>query len=211
MNRLDLRPPDMVSAPASSLDLRPARCLIVLVPEIEMDLAAEARRIRELANALECQVQLIGLSKDAESESDARRLLVTLGALVGDDKLSVESKVEPGGNWLNAVKPYYHRGDVIACFAGQRSGLAQRPVNQILESNLHAAVFVFDSLGRREEWPRMTWKSNAMAWGGSIGIILGFLWLQAMITQSQDWAHTTLLYFSIFVEAGAIWVWNNLF
>jgi hypothetical protein len=100
---------------------------------------------------------------------------------------------------------------MIVCFTEQRSGLTRRPLSQILESNLNATVYVLGGF-HQEVHMRASWMFNAMAWAGSIGIILGFFWLQSKLAQfSTDWAYTALLYISLFVEAGSIWAWNNLF
>ena len=183
----------------------------MLVPESEVDSALTARKIWELANALESRVQFLGLSKDAEHEPSVRRQVVTLSAIVGDENIPVESKIEIGNDWLNAVKSEWHEGDVIVCYAEQRSGLTRRPLSQILESNLNATVYVLGGF-HQEVHMRSSWIFNTLAWAGSIGIILGFFWLQSKLGQfSTDWAYSTLLYISLFAEAGSIWAWNSLF
>lgn len=211
MNILDVNPPALTVSSASSPRPGSARRLIVLVPDSEVDTALAARKIWELANALESRVQFLGLSKDAAHEPGLRRQLVTLSALVGDKNIFVGSKTEIGNNWLSVVKPEWREGDVIVCFTEQRSGFARRPLNQILESNLNATVYVLAGIHQRKGRPR-SWMANAMAWAGSIGIILGFSWLQIKLIQSPgDWAYTALLYISLFAEAGSIWAWNSLF
>ncbi len=209
MNKLDVSSPAL--PPASFPDLQPARRLIVLVPESAADSALTARKLWELANALESRVQFLGLSKDAEHEPSVRRQVVTLSALVGDGNIFVESKIEIGNDWLNAVKSEWHEGDVIVCVAEQRSGLACRPLSQILESNLNATVYILG--GFRQERPKhFSWLFKAMAWAGSIGIMIGFFFLQSKLGQfPTNWAYSTLLYISLFVEVGSIWAWNSLF
>ena len=212
MNKLDVSLPALTLSPASFSDPYPVRRLIVLVPESEVDTALMARKIWELANAFESRVQFLGLSKDAEYEPVLRRQLVTLSAMLGNDNISVESKTEFGNDWLSVVKSEFHEGDVIVCFAEQRSGIARRPLSQILESNLNATVYVLAGFQQQEDRLRSSWMFNATAWAGSIGIILGFFWMQSKLTHfPTDWAHTTLLYISLFVEVGTIWAWNFLF
>ncbi len=209
MNKLDVSPPTLTVSPASFSDLQPVRRLIVLVPESEVDSALTARKIWELANALESRVQFLGLSKDAAHEPGIRRQLVTLSAMVGDENISVESKIEIGNNWLTVVKPGLQEGDVIVCFSGQRAGLSRRPLNQILESNLKATIFVISSFQRIE---RSNWILNAMAWAGSIGAILAFSLLQIKLIQAPvNGMYTAMLYISLFAEVGSIWGWNSLF
>ncbi len=210
MTKYDVRNPDVVFSPASSADLQPARRLIVLIPESEADTAHTARKIWELETALESNIQFLGLSKDATHEPGLRRQLINLSAMVRDDHVSVDSKIEIGNNWLNAVKSDWHEGDVIVCFAEQRSGFVRRPLSQILESNLKATIYVF-SIFPQEEHAQSSWMREAMVWMGSIGIILGFFWLQSkLIQQPQDWAYTFLLYISLFAEVGSLWAWNSI-
>lgn len=210
MNKLDANPAALTFAPASSPHPRPAHRLIVLIPESKADTAHTAQKIWELAKAIEGPVQFLGLSKDAAHEPGLRRQIATLSAMVEDENISVESKIELGNNWLGLVRSEWQDGDVIVCFAQQTAGLTQRPLNQILESNLHATVYVFtDTLVEERIHP--SWMYEVATWMGSIGIILGFYLLQVKLVQSsQNAAYTILLYTSIIVEAISIWVWNNV-
>jgi hypothetical protein len=212
MKNLDTTPSVFVVAPASLPDPEPAPRLIVLVPEFEADPAIMARKIRDAAKALESRIQLIGLSRDAVHEPGIRRRLVTLAAMIEDSTLFVESKVEIGRDWLNAILPHWHRGDVIVCFAGPQPGPANKPLHQILQSKLDAAVYVLSGVQIQDGSPRSNWLPNLMAWTGSIVLLLAFFWLQAgLIRPTGNWVQSVLLYLSIAVEAGSIWFWNNLF
>jgi hypothetical protein len=197
---------------ASTPDLQPIPRLLVLVPESEIDIALAAQKICGLARSFEGGAQFIGLCKDAAHESSLRCQLALLSAMVGNEYIPVKSKIEIGSNWLNAVKLEWQHGDVIAYFSEKSSALPQRPLSQILESNLNATVYVLNGLHHQGERSKPNWVSAALPWGGSIGLILGFFWLQSKIIQPpQDLAHSILLYISILAEAGSIWVWNSLF
>lgn len=212
MKNLDVRPPAFTVFPASNSELQPASRLIVLVPEFEADTAIVAQKIRNVAKAIESRVQLLGLSNDALHEPGIRRRLATLSAMVEDASIFVESKVEIGGSWVSAIRPYWQPGDVIVCFAEHSSGFAGKPLYQILQSSLNATVYVLSGIQMQKEYSRPNWLSNVMAWTGSIALIFGFFWLQVTLTPSSpDWIHTALIYASIFVEAASLWVWNNLF
>lgn len=212
MKKLDVLPPAFTVSPASSANLQPASRLIVLVPEFEADPAIVARKIHDAAKALESRIQLIGLSKDAAHEPSVRRRLVTLSAMVEDSTLYVESKVEFGNSWLNAVLPHWHPGDMIVCFAEQPSGFGNAPLDQILKSKFNATVYVLSGVQMQKENSRLNWLASAVVWAGSIGLILGFFWLQVKLTQPPHNAlQTILLYGSLLAEAGSIWFWNNLF
>jgi len=211
MSRLDTSPPILAFPPASFADLHPIRRLIVLVPDTESDYTPVVHRIWELANAFGGRVQFLGLCNDAAREPSLRRQLVTLSALVGDGTVSVESKIESGSNWLNAIKSNWHEGDVLVCFAEQRAGMRRRPLSQLLESNFAATTYVLDDLSQPDR-AQSNWKSAAMAWAGSIGILLGFFWFQVKIDQvSSNWVGMAMFMLSILVETLLIWIWNSLF
>ncbi len=212
MNKLDVNFSELEVSPASFPDLQPARRLIVLVSDSEVDTTLLARKIWELANALESRVQFLGLSKDAVREPGLRRQLINLSAMVGDQHVLVESKIETGNDWVNMVKSNWREGDVIVCFAEQRAGFARRPLSQILESNLNATIYLLTGFHQQEDHLRSSWIFNGIAWAGSILIIFSFSWLQIKLTQSpQDWEYRALLYISLIIETGSIWMWNNLF
>jgi len=211
MNKLDEIPQTLTLSPASHSDPYPTRRLIVLVPDFEADTTNAARKIWELANAIGGRVQFLGLSKDMAREPSLRRQMVTLSAMVGDGNLSIESKIEFGRNWLDMVKSNWRAGDVVACFADQHTGFARRPLSQILESNLKTTVYVLSGVYQPEP-SHSNWLLQVMLWAGSMGIIAGFFWAQVKLTElPQDWAHTSLLYLSLFAEVGLIWAWNSLF
>jgi hypothetical protein len=208
MNNLDVN--SFTLTPSSYLEHGHDRRLIVLVPESDADVSSVARKIWELANALGSRVQFLGLCKDESREPTLRRRIIALSSMVGDGSISVESKIEFGSNWLDFVKSHWNKGDVVACFAEHRTGFANRPLSQILEANLNATVYVLPEF--QLEHPRSAWVSSALSWAGSLVIIALFLGGQARLTQlPQDWAHTSLLYLSIFLEVGLIWLWSSLF
>jgi hypothetical protein len=184
--------------------------LIVLVPESDADISSAARKIWELANALGSRVQFLGLCKDKTREPSLRRQIIAMSTMVGGGSVTVESNIEFGNNWLDFVKSQWRKGDVVACFADHRAGLANRPLSQLLESSLNTTVYVLPEF--QLERPHSGWLSTFAGWAGSLAIIALFFWGQARITQmSQDWAHTALLYLSVFVEVGLVWLWSSLF
>lgn len=211
MKKTDVNLPTFVVSTASPADFPPVRRLIVLVPESDLDIAMVARRLRELANAFGNHILLFGLSKDATHEPGLRRQVVALSAMLRDEHVLVDSKVEIGGNWPNALRSELRHEDVIACFSAQYPGFARKPLHQFLESNLKSTVYVLDGALRQKSRLPSKWISETLAWGGSIGLVLGFFWLQTRIVQlPQDWSHTLLLYLSLFAEVGGIWLWNKL-
>jgi hypothetical protein len=220
MNKLDLhRPSDQVDI-ASDLSLlhpapldpgpQPAGRLIVLVPA-DSDHGAMTHQVWKLAKETGMHVQFLSLCKDVAQEPALRRALITMTALIRDGRVCAEVSVEIGTSWVDIVKRNYQTGDMIVCFAEQRVGLLQRPLSQILESDLRTPVYILSGF-QPQTHSGSSWLSQIMAWLGAIGIIVGSAVLQIRITTlPQDGAQTTLLIFSVLGEIWLIWVWNSLF
>lgn len=205
-----LQTPTFVMDRSSYPEHEPARRLIVLI-SADADDTAATRRVWELAHALECHILFLGLCPDAARESSHRRQLITMSAMVQDGKVCAEARVEVGSNWVNAVKSNLQDGDMIVCFAEQRTGLLHRPLSQILRANLNAPVYIISGL-YSQNLSRPNWLSQTLSWAGSVGIIAGSFLLQIQIMSlSENWAQTTLLILSVMVEIWLIWGWNNLF
>ena len=209
MIKLDLRPSPVEHNANLKVELESTPRLIVLVPS-ETDYSAATRRIWDLAKATNGHVQLLALCKDIAEEPSLRRKLVTMASLLQDGRIFVEVEVAIGTNWVMAVKNQYKTGDIIVCFAEQRTGLLQKPLRQILESSLQATLFVISGLTPPKS------KSNLLSqvgfWLGFIGIILGFGILQAKVLQLPGSSlQNILLILSLLPEFWLIWIWNSLF
>jgi len=216
MNKLNFPPPSLTqpSSVGSEAAIRlpdpePSHRLMVLI-SADSDYSAATRRIWELANATNLTVQLLGLCRESSQEPTLRRSLVTMSALIRDAKVAVEIEVEIGTNWIEAVRRRYRTGDMVVCMADQQVGMGRRPLSQILESNLRVPVYVLSTL--QPPQPRSTWLTQAIAWSGLFGIVLGFFLLEVKVTQlPRDWSQTALLILLLIPEFWLIWVWNNLF
>ena len=184
--------------------------LLVLVPP-EFDDGAATRRIWELARATGRSVKLLSLCKDRVKEASLRRQLVMMSALVGHGGIAIEAKVEIGANWVEALKRNYQTGDIIVCFAEQRVGFLNRPLNQILEEDLDMPIVILSGLYPQYR-SRLNLLSRISLWTGLISIITGAFFLQIQITALlRGWEQTTLLIFSVIAEFSLIWGWNHLF
>lgn len=211
MATLDSRPlAPSFAIPPDSVDPGPAHRLIVLMPDLEAESANIAQHVWELAASLGSEIQLLGLCQDAAQESSLRRQMISLAATIQAANVSVESRIESGRNWLDAVKRHWQAGDVIVCFEGQTSGLDRQPLEEVLAENFNTTIHVLDGFTPTSTGNR--WFSSTLVWLGSLGILAGFFWLQVRLVQLHgDWAHTSLLYLSIFIEVGLILGWNSLF
>lgn len=213
MQKLDQLPVRTIFPPVRVNDeaTQVSRRLVVLVSNYEMDAPAVARRILEIANAFHCPILFLGLCSDKLQESSLRRQLVTLSAMVRDDVMSFETRIEIGRNWLAIAKSNRREGDIFICFARQTSGMRGSLHRALLESNFAETVYVLD-----DEFPsgqgRAAWISSALAWAGSIVIILAFLWLQIKVAPSPDhWTSMLTLMLSVPIEIWLIFAWNSLF
>ena len=188
----------------------PARRLIVLVPDADVDYAAATRRVWKLAVEMESRILFIGLCKDAADEPGLRRHLITMTAMVQDGKASAEACVEIGTSWIMTVKRNYQPGDLVVCFPEQGAGLLQKPLSQVLQSSLKMPVYFIS--GIFPEKPGLTWHSQVTLWAGYMGIIFAFCLLQFRIVQlPNDGVQSALLILSTLPEFWLIWVWANLF
>lgn len=219
MIKLDSNLSPLSLSPASSLGAAitpstspmPAWRLIVVIPGIESDYTPIMPRLWELARALKRSVLFLGLCRDESEEPRLRRALVTMAALIQDGWVSAEAKTEIGTNWLRVIKSNWREGDLIVCFAEQRTGLMQKPLGQILESRLNATVYLLS--GPAAPVHRTAgWFSTVMLWGGFAVTAIGFFILQVNIDRAmRGWSQTITLVLTVLVEFWLIWVWNNLF
>ena len=195
---------------ASQPDPEPAHRLIVLVPSLEVDLIVVTQRVWELANATRAHIQFISLCNDATQEPSLRRELATMSAIVKDGNISAEAEVVSGRNWVEVVKTRRQAGDIVVCCAEQRAGLMQRPLSQILQSDLDMPLYILTGLYSQNvsHSNRLT---QIFAWIGFIAILAGFFLLQVKIDQlAKDWT-TVLQLLTTAIEFWLIWAWNNLF
>ena len=211
MNKRDYKHQPVSLAFASPLDFEPACRLIVLVPCLEADLTPIMRRVWELANVTGAHVQILGLCQDEASEPSLRRRLITMSAIVNYGNVSADAEVAFGNNWVTAVKSRFQAGDMVVCLAEQRTGRLQRPLSQMLQSDLEIPLYVLSGLYPQSD-TRSNYPAQVAAWLGSLAIMTGFFVVQTRIDlPAQDWAQTILMLLSIAVEVWLIWLWNSLF
>lgn len=209
MIKLDPSPISLAHATDLPVDVEFTHRLIVLVTS-SVEYSTMTRRIWELANATCMHVLLLTLCKDPAEEHSLRRRLITMASLLQDGRIRVEVKVVFGTNWVAAVKDNYRTSDWIVCFAEQRAGILQRPLSQILESNLKATLYVLsDPTPGKSKSNNL---SQVLSWFGFIAILIGFGLLQTKILQLPESSpQSILLILSILPEFWLIWVWNSLF
>jgi hypothetical protein len=211
MNELDVSPPALKVSTASHSDLNPGRRLIVLFPASEPNTPNLTQRIWEIAQSLNLNVLILSLSNDFAEESQLRRKLIGMAAIIKDPKVSTDIMIGHGNDWVKQVAKIWHEGDILACYSGYKVGFMRKPLDQILSSSLKAPIYILSDYHPTTN-PNSTFISRIMPWLGSFAILGSFLWGEVKIVQlPQDWAHTALIYVCIFVEAALIYFWNSLF
>ena len=219
MQKLD-HPPAIITFPSARLvhasdhaDSGPdtSRRLLVVVSDSDIGAPFAAGRILEIANALKSPILFLGLCNEDAQEPSLRRQLVLLSAMIRDENVPFEIKIESGRDWLSHVKSNWREGDALVCVAGQRTGTNRMLLAPLLQANFAATIYVLNNPSRPDR-AQSNWISTVFVWAGSIGIVMGFLRLQIGIDQaSSNWVGTAMLMFSILVEICLIWIWNSLF
>ena len=186
------------------------RRLVVLVPT-DSHYGYATQQIRELAEATGLCVQLLGICKHRVKEPSLRRQLILMTALLQDSGISTEAKIEIGSNWIDALRRIYQTSDMIVCFAQQRVGFLNKPLDQTLENYFDAPIFVLAG-----PYPHSSSKfevlSTILLWLGFISVItVAFLFQIRILALTRTWVQMTLMIMVVMMELLFIWVWNNLF
>jgi len=211
MNKLDTTSHTFMLSPIAHSDAETAHRLIVLFPATEIDTPDLEHRIWEIARSSHLNVLFLSLANDFEEETELRRKLVTMAAMIKDPNVSTEIMIEHGSDWVGLVSKVWVKGDVVACYAGQKVGLMRKSLDQILKSNLETTVYILSNY-QQDKNPSSKFLSQLLFWLGSVVIIGSFLWGEVKIVQlPPDWTHTALIYICIFVEVALIYLWNSLF
>ncbi|MEW5940186.1 MAG: hypothetical protein AB1750_11015 [Chloroflexota bacterium] len=202
--------PASVSVLALNPGLTPVRRLVVLTPTVEMDETELARRVWELASPPQLAVLYLALCEDSRDESRLRRRLATLAALTRDKRIAMETRFVFGRNWTRKVRSVLQEGDVILCQGEHAVGWRRWPIAQVVEK-FGVPVWILKGLDMTTpQTHRNPFKEFAF-WSVSLAILAGFLWFQTrLLGVSERWAQNALLYLSIPLEIGLLWVWHRL-
>lgn len=187
-----------------------AKRLIVLVPNWDVDEVEIARQVWKLAMPFGLAVLFLGLCTDITEELSMHRRLATLASLTRDPRLSVDTHLEVGRNWMRKLKAILHSGDVVVCHAEQRVGLWRVPLREQL-SKLGAPIWALEGIHPPMKSSAFAKIKEAIFWLVSIVVIVVFFWLQVSIVRmSKDWAHSALIYLSVLSETGLLWIWHSV-
>jgi len=219
MQKFDVTSPAFALSPASHSDPStgsgqrpgPAPRLIVLFPASESISPELEHRIWEIARSLHLNVLLLSVTNDFDEESQLRRKLITMAAIIKDPNVSTDILIEHGTDWVRQVKKLWRKGDIVACYANQKVGIMRRTLDQILHSSLNMPVYILADVHPIKK-SKSILLSQFFFWLGSLAIVGGFFWVEAKLVQlPQDWAHSALIYVCVLVEFAVISFWSSLF
>ena len=196
------------------VSLPPARRLVVLVPDLDLDEAALARRVWNLAAPNKLAVLYLGLSRSNSEEPHARRQLATLAALTRDDWVTVSTALVAETEWIDALRRVLRGDDLIVCHREQTAvgWRGARPLGNALCQDLQTPVHLLEGFYAGDPAQAIHPTARFAFWGGSVVILAAAFWLQVQISAlPKNWAESALMVLSVVAECGLIGLWSRVF
>lgn len=186
------------------------RRLLVLMPDVNFNVAHLAQRVVEITCLETMAIVFIANAAEKKDEYRVRRRLATLAALMRDECARVETHFTLDQNWARVLNTLYQRGDVIVCHAEQ-TGQNGRPLRHELEDRLTAPVYVISGLYLRNKQSDFQFTSWAIKFLIPAIIFLGFLGIQIPLDSSTSGVtHLVLMSFTVIVEYALLAIWATL-
>ena len=196
------------------VELAPAGRLVVLVPDLDVDQAALARRVWNLAAPNKLSVLYLGLSTSSSEEPQARRQLASIAALTRDDWVTVNTTLVVEKDWVHALRPRLRAEDVIVCHAEQilPGWRGSRPLGRALCEILQRPVHLLEGFYAGDPAQPAHPTAAFVFWAGAVAILAMAFWLQLQINAlPKNWAESTLMVASVVAECGLIGLWSRVF
>jgi hypothetical protein len=189
------------------------RRLIVLVPDQGADGNSLAQQVWTLAAP--CQLPVLFLcapESDAFQESAVYLRLITLASQIRNDQVQVDTCIESGLNWAQAVSHHWEPGDIVICCAEQTYKTAthgRQPLWQMLEYTLGVPVFVLEGVYARESVSDSQHGWNVARWLVSLILIALFFFVETRIdSATAGLARTLILVVFAIAEVGLLAAWS---
>ncbi len=184
------------------------RRLLVLMPDVEFNVADLARRVVEITCLENMTVVFIANTADPRDEYRLRCRLATLVALMRDECARVETHFALEQNWVRVLKSVYQRGNVIVCH-GEQKQKGGVTLNKQIEESLHAPVYVLAGLYPQNKNNKSSVTSTVFNVVAPALIVFIFLAIQISIDRTTAGLfHALLLSISVIAEYGALVIWN---
>lgn len=207
MLKLNLQQQPLAVSYPRPTDPGTARRLIVLVPNPDIDPSALTQRVWNLAEDMGAHIKFVGLCHESSQELSFRRTLAAMSAMMNYDKVSADTEILFGKDWLRTLKSQLQQGDMIVCWKDQDAGLLKNPLSQMLRSDLDTPLYIMSGL--RSKSNVQPWITQVIAWSGFLVIVGGFLGLQIKLYQHITGWTMPLMVLSTAIEFWLIWAWNS--
>src|SRR5579859_402074 len=194
--------------------LLPARRLVVLVPYLDLDAAALARRIWNLAAPNKLAVLYLGLSTSGSEEPHARRQLATIAALTRDEWVKTSTLLVAETDWVAALRPLLRKDDLIVCHMEQtaRGWRGSRPLGALLCQTLQTQVQLLEGFYAGNPAQPAHPTARLAFWVGAVIILASAFWFQVQISAlPKNWLEGALMAASVVAECGLIGLWSQIF
>ncbi len=188
--------------------LPPASRLVVLVPDVAIDLNDLAARIGRLAGEDRCEVFLLTVPASPDDKFSARETVFTLAAAIQSTELPVQIRVDSGGSYLKALKPILRPGDLLVCYAEMAPiGVTQdRPFIDVLASTTHLPVIALPGALPRPKTHVSSRILEVLMVLACLATIIAFFGLQVWLDHTLVGAWKTVLeILSVLLEIRLIW------
>ena len=187
------------------------RRLIVLMPDVNFNVAHLARRVVEITCLENMTIVFIANTAEKKDEYRVRRRLATLAALMRDECARVETHFALEPTWVPVLKSVYQRGDLIVCH-GEQKQKGGVTLNKQIEESLHAPVYMLAGLHPQNKNSKSSVTSTTSTVFNVVVpalIVLIFLAIQISIDRATaGLLHALLLSLSVVAEYGALVIWN---
>ena len=188
-----------------------AHRLVVLIPDADTDESELAEHLWSIASAHGLAVLLISIFRDPRREPRARRRLATLAALLRDDTVLVETKLETGTDWPTAIRSTRREADILLCHAELhvlRWGFRRESLSRLLAREFNEPVYELSGFYPSLPLERTGPVSRVIAFGGAILIVAIFTMLEVLIHRTTKTSvYTLLMSLCVLVEYSLLGVW----
>jgi hypothetical protein len=185
----------------------PSKRLVVILPDTGFDIFTLPRQIWNLAAPDHRQVLLLTRPSEVEDELHSQRNLTTLAALIRDPLVEVQTRVVLGVSIEQAACQSAQPGDVLICFAEQRTSgfLAPKRLAEVLAQKTNLPIYTLKGNIPAPTVPFAARLIDFALLALCIASLIAFFLLGVWIDRnSVGTAHTILQILALCVEAWVI-------
>lgn len=186
--------------------------LVVLTPDQDMDEVHFSRDIWSFALSKKMDVVLVTIARNAEEIHSAQLRLATIGSMIRDPFVQVDSEVIHTRSWIKAAKKISRSDDAVLCPTELTlaEGLGKRrAMSEILSENLKLPVYTMSGYFADRQVMLSRVIRHVFYWFVLLAIFAGFfkvetsadLFLKGQIGQMVE-------FLIVLVEVGAIYFWT---